>query len=121
MKHTLIRNKDPWYLVEHYLDGVEFEDSESFKSEAHELFPESKSQGRERCQLMLQDFAQNYSKSTKKVAHLAISHGFFVNQFAQNLNGYSRSAAYCAISGAVIKGDRATLILDSYCDHVLTW
>ena len=31
MKHTLIRNKDPRDLVEHYLDGVEFEDSESFK------------------------------------------------------------------------------------------
>ena len=121
MKHTLIRNKDPKYLVEHYLEGVEFEDSETFKSEAHELYPESKSMGRERSQLILQDFAKNYSKSDKKVAHLAISHGFFVNQFALNLNGYSRSSAYCAISGAVIKGDRATLILDSYCDHVLTW
>ncbi len=69
---------------------------------------------------MIDHFASKYKNSDKKVAHLAVTHGFFVNKFALELNGRQRYSEYCAISGANILGDRATLVLDSYNNHVLT-
>ena len=116
-----IKKKDKNELIQKYLDGIDFESSPHFLEEAHNLHPESKRKGLERADKMIQHFSNLYKNSDKKVAHIAITHGYFVNKFALKLNGRIAVSEYCSISGATIKGDNATLILDSYVDHILTW
>jgi hypothetical protein len=62
-----------------------------------------------------------YKTSDKKVAHLAVTHGFFVNRFARTLNGFNPYAEVCSISGATLSNGEASLVLDQYADHVQTW
>ena len=46
MKETLIRHQTPQHLIDNYLDGIEFEELDHFKAEAHKLYPENKELGR---------------------------------------------------------------------------
>ena len=117
----MIKNRDKKFIIETYLDGVEFENSTVYHEEAMKLFPESKPEGRERTKLILNEFSTMYRNSRRKVAHIAVTHGFFVNKFSLDLMGRQTYADYCSISGATINGDEASLILDSYSSHIVTW
>ena len=116
----VINQKEKSYIVENYLDGIDFEDSTFFKEEAHKLYPESNYQAKERTRDMIGHLASKYRESDKKVAHVVVTHGYFVHQFSYELNGRERNAEYCSISGAEIHGDKASLILDCYSNHVLS-
>ena len=118
---SALKTKEKKHLIEKYLDGIEVEDTETFFEHAKGLYPETRPEGRQRIELMKSEFKKMYGKAEKKVAHLAVTHGFFVNKFALSLNGVQSYSEYCSISGAWIEGETATLALDSYCEHVQTW
>ena len=61
-----------------------------------------------------------YGKAEKSVAHLVVTHGFFVEKFNSELNGKVTLTDYCSISGASIEGEDISLIFDSDSKHVLT-
>ncbi|TNV76103.1 hypothetical protein FGO68_gene4205 [Halteria grandinella] len=117
----LIRNLDKKRLVEDYLDGVDFEHGDFFKPQAHRLHPESRDQGKERVQHILQHFLTKYKNPTKKVAHLAVTHGFFVKQFSRALQGEIKQASFCAISAMEVSEGKGKLVFDSDCEHVKSW
>ena len=48
LKKTVLSSREKDYIVEKYLDGVDFEHGSHFKEEAHALFPETKYEGKER-------------------------------------------------------------------------
>ena len=62
-----------------------------------------------------------YRASDKKVAHIIITHGFFVAKFGAYFDGYTSYANYCSISGIEIQGDYKNLFFDSKSDHIKTW
>ena len=109
------------HIVKTYLDNVDFEVSDHYVEQAQKLYPENKHKGIDRTKEMIKHFSEKYKTSDKKVAHLAVTHGFFVNKFALNLNGINPYSEYCSISGATLSNGKASLILDSYADHVQTW
>ncbi|TNV75957.1 hypothetical protein FGO68_gene10477 [Halteria grandinella] len=103
------------------LDGVDFEHGDFFKPQAERMYPESRTKGKERVQTMIQHFKEKYKNCDQKVAHLAVTHGFFVNQFSKQLNGQNPYADFCSISAMEIRGSKGTLVLDSDSNHVLSW
>lgn len=82
-----IRNMDKEVIVREYLDGIEYEDTTLYKEKAERFYPESKHKGKIRAEKMVKKMSEKYKESSKKVAHIAITHGFFVNKFALHLNG----------------------------------
>lgn len=53
LAETCLRKLDKKVVVEKYLDGIDFEDSTTFKAEIENAFPENKIKGAQRTQLML--------------------------------------------------------------------
>jgi hypothetical protein len=59
-----------------------------------------------------------HENSKKKVAHVVVSHGYFVNKMALQLNGVVGFSDYCSITGISMKGRKTKLILDSFSGHL---
>ncbi len=103
------------------MDGIDFEDTTFFYEEILKLWPEDRQDGYERTRMMVKEFKNLHTDSDKRVAHIVVTHGYFVTKFSQHFYGKTSYASYCAISGIQMNGRKANLILDNYSDHIISW
>ncbi|TNV75894.1 hypothetical protein FGO68_gene876 [Halteria grandinella] len=119
MSSLLIRNLPKETIINDYLDGIPYEESDFYRTQADKLHPESQDEGKLRVKQMVHYYIDKSNQST--VAHIAVTHGFFVKHFSKEHGGVKETAEYCAISGIEINQDKTSLVMDSDSCHVKSW
>lgn len=81
------------------MDGIDFEDSTVFYDEIKKVWPETRAEGVNRMKNFSNSLIEDYKQSDKKVAHIFVTHGFFVAEWGELFNGSTAFLKYCSISG----------------------
>ena len=64
--------------------GVEYTETTEFEKQANKLWPETHAVGLDRIRRTIRMFKREHKKQTNKaVAHIIVSHGWFVDQFVR--------------------------------------
>eukprot|EP00347_Sterkiella_histriomuscorum_P019307 403342151 len=125
--NLLFINKDKDYLVQNYLVGVDFQETDESKAldrtTPNKMYPESEQQCHNRVQNTIHQFCK-YTKELqpqRRVLKVVITHFHPVWLAAQILGGRQGEMTYCCISGIrIYNGKLKKLVFDCDDRHVKT-
>lgn len=83
-----------------------------------QMYPEDYNMGWQRLHFIKGQLFNKHKGSNKKCLYIAVTHGFFVENYSALAGGTQGHVQYCGIAGVGQIGTKTELIADRFQDHL---